>query len=166
MKFEKWFIRVTGRFEHFLFKLSLGLLIFMILTQVVMTNENLRSFLSAVDNMEGLPLEREEGLDYPAFSYGKAPGEEELFLVLEAEAESSLSKLKVLVDRERTYNFKDNMIEIQVKEGDIIEIDGRKYDFPVKVTVKKTSEEIEALLAGSEVITNGTIELLGWVITD
>lgn len=166
MRFEKWFIRVTKRFEHFLFKFSLGFLIFMILIQVVMTNENIRSFLSAVDNMEGLPLERGEYLDYPAFSYGESRGEKDLFLVLKAETDSPVTNLKVLVDRDKEYTFQEDTLEIKVGEGNIIEVDGRKYDFPVKVRVKETSKDIQSLLVGSEVITNGTIELLGWVITD
>ncbi len=164
MSFERWFTRTTRKFEYILFKAALGMLILLIITQVVMTNERMRSFMSVVDQMEGIPLEQYEE-EQAALSYSGI-GEEELYLVLEAQTDEIIPDLKILINNRDTYNFEDYQAKIIVNAGDMIEIDGQSHDFPITVFIKEASEEITPALAKAKVVTNGTIELLGWVITD
>lgn len=166
MKFERWFARYTDKFDLFLFRVALGLLVLLIVTQVVMSNENVRYFLSVVDQREGTSMNGND-LDRPVLSpTDQIRSDEEFFLLLTAEAEVPLKDLKVIVDNERVYYFQDNKANIMVHRGNMIEIDGRNYDYPIKVTVGEASQDIIPALSQAYVITNGTIELLGWVITD
>lgn len=163
MSFERWFTRTTQKFEYFLFRIALGMLILLIITQVVMTNERIRSYMSAVDQMEGIPVEQYEK-NQAALSYPRRV--EDLYLVLEAQTDENISDLKIIINNQEIYEFEDYHAKIKVDIGDMIEIDGQSHDFPITVSVKEASEEIVPALAEAEVITNGTIELLGWVITD
>ncbi|UNC92485.1 hypothetical protein [Candidatus Contubernalis alkaliaceticus] len=168
MSFERWFARVTEKFEFYLFRAALSLLVLLIVTQVVMSNENVRSFLSLVDQREGIPLEDYEE-DQPVVSPSNTIGSDvEYFMLLAAEAESeaSLEDLKVIINNEKEYSFQDNQVEIKVYSGDVIEIDGSSYSFPVRVMVSDASEDLTSTLSQAFVITYGTIELLGWVITE
>lgn len=167
MSFERWFARVTEKFEHFLFRAALSLLVLLIVTQVVMSNENVRYFLSMVDQREGVPLEDYEE-NQPVISPSNTIGsDEEYFVLLAAQAEaSSLEDLKVIINNEKVYSFLDNQARINVHLGDVIEIDGSSYGFPVKVMVSDVSEALAPTLSQAFVITYGTIELLGWVIVE
>ncbi len=166
MKFERWFTRVTDKFDFFLFRSVLGLLVLLIVTQVVMSNENVRYFLSVVDQREGASLDDYE-LDRPVVSpTDQTISDEEYYLLLEAEAEVGLTELKVIVDEDKVYNFEDNQVEIRVRKGNMVEIDGSSYDFPIRVTVREASQDIIPAMSQAMVITYGTVELLGWVITD
>lgn len=166
MKFERWFARVTDKFDFFLFRAALGLLVLLIVTQVIMSNENVRYFLSVVDQREGASLE-DYDVDRPVVSpTDQTRSDEEYFLLLAAEAEVLLPELKVIVDNEVVCNFQDNQAKIRVDKGNMIEIDGSSYDFPIRIMVREASQDIIPALSQAFVTTYGTIELLGWVITE
>ncbi len=163
MNFEKWFAGLTGKMEYLLFKLAIFFLLLLIVSQIVMTNENIRTFLSAVDRREGTSYDQQG--EKPAFSYADR-SEEDYSLVLATENEEPVSQLKVLINTEKVCSFDNSEAEIKVSPGDMIEIDGKKYDYPVKVYVKEASPEIMPALSGVRVVTNGTVELLGWAIQE
>jgi len=165
MKFERWFAGLTEKLEHFLFKLALCFLLLLIVSQIVMTNENIRTFLSAVDQIEGISYNQYGQEEKPAFTYLDRD-EEQYSLVLAAETKYPVTQLKVLINTEKAYSFDNSKAEIKVSPGDMIEIDGKKYDYPIKVHVKEASSEIKPALSKAQVVTNGTVELLGWVIKD
>lgn len=172
MSFERWFARATHKFEFFLCKLALFLLVFLIISQVVLTRENTRSFLSVVDQLEGVPLEEYYGqeIGQPVISYGEEKGAgEEFFLVLQARGEGGpgdYHDLKVVVNLDNITTFTSPQLRINVKPGDMIEIDGRENNFPVEVSVIDHSPQVASTFGEASVTTWGTIELLGWVIAD
>lgn len=54
----------------------------------------------------------------------------------------SLPKMYVLVNGETVGQFSDRYVSFQVHDGDLIQLDATFYDYPVKVQVLTTSEEI------------------------
>ncbi|HPU00321.1 MAG: hypothetical protein GX890_01390 [Firmicutes bacterium] len=58
---QRWFCRRAARVERFLFACTALLLALLLLGQVLMLNEKVRSVISRVDSLEGYPY---RGLDH------------------------------------------------------------------------------------------------------
>lgn len=57
----RWFYRRTERWERFLYSSTAIMLALLLVSQLLMLNYKVRSLLSRVESMEGLPY-REQGL--------------------------------------------------------------------------------------------------------
>lgn len=156
--FEKWFSKATQRFEKSLFKLAVFMILLVIFSQYLMTFDTIRRIINPVDRLEG---ERIEQVFQPEYTHAQA----DLYieLVLEAEGEVEPGLVKVLVNQVEKAVFRDRRVLLQVKEGDMIEIDGQELGEPVTIRIIEVHGSVKTPLVGHAVTTFGTNELLGWV---
>ncbi|HHV95483.1 MAG TPA: hypothetical protein GXX37_03250 [Clostridiaceae bacterium] len=104
----------------------------LLLTQVMFTLLGLKEGLIINSRIEGFPLEKEEYL----YKEG------EITLELRSEYRKEGHKVKILVNGEEAGDFSFGQLSLNVKHGDIIEIDSTNVNSKVQVTIKKTSPNI------------------------
>ncbi|HOV78634.1 MAG TPA: hypothetical protein PK728_00885 [Bacillota bacterium] len=76
---------------------------------------------------------------------------------------SSLPLARVLVNGEARGTFKDRYVTLHVKEGDLLEIDGTRYELPFEVEVLDISKELDYPPAGTEIRVGSGINSIGKV---
>ena len=154
--FEKWFAKATRRFEHGMLKLAVVLLSLLFVSQYLLSNQSLRPYLNYMVRLEGPRAEE---------VFSPEPGRG-LPLKLELALEGEPAPVRVLVNREARASFEEGRVQLEVKEGDLIEIDGQDLREPAVIRVVFASTGVKTPLVGHSVTTYGTHELLGWVTLD
>lgn len=116
--------------ERVLFLSFIAVFVLLIAVQAALLNPSVRTFLTSDSEYEGAPLALEE--------YLFEEGELGLSLV---NAESS-PKLKVLVNGDEVANFSIKKIDIKVRNGDVVEIDGSQLKNPAEVEIFSKSDNV------------------------
>ena len=153
--FQQWFSRATHRFEKALLKLGAVLLLLLFISQFLLTDPTVRNLMSYMVRLEGQEVEEVFSPESPR----------DLYMELAVD-EGGEGSVKVLVNQGEEVSFEGGRVRLNVKEGDLIEIDGRRMQDPVTVRVVAVHDGIRAPLVGHSVTTFGTNELLGWVMTE
>ncbi|MCX7709609.1 MAG: hypothetical protein N2484_07130 [Clostridia bacterium] len=117
-------------FERVLFLLFIATFTLLVIVQAAMTNPTVRTFLTADNEMAGTPLGVEE------FLY------EEGSISLKLVSEESDPDLRVLINGDEVAAFNENIVNISVKDGDVVEIDGSSSFKEAKVEIVSKSENI------------------------
>lgn len=121
-----------ARFERVLFFLFVFLFVSLIVVQAAMMNPSIRTFFTGDTGLEGSPLQYEEYL----YSQG------EISVVL---CNEDLNEdLKLLVNGDEVAAFSQKLINIKVKHGDVISIDGSLAG----------ESEVEIVSASTNIISN------------
>lgn len=76
---------------------------------------------------------------------------------------SSLPLAKVLVNGEPRGEFRDRYVTVFVREGDLLEVDGTRYNRPLDIEVLDVSKEVIQPAAGTRIRVKGTIGVIGKV---
>jgi hypothetical protein len=76
---------------------------------------------------------------------------------------STLPLARVLVNGESRGEFRDRYVTVFVREGDMIEVDGSRYNRPLDIEVLDVSREVLVPSAGDHLRVEGGITCLGRV---
>ena len=132
-------------FERLLFILFVISFTLLVLIQAAMTNPSVRTFLSTENEFEGTPLGVEE------FFYNEGT------IALRLLSSDSDSGLKVLVNGDEAAVFNESVINLDVKDGDVVEIDGSSTDMAADVQIISKSDNILTDCVGSKVSVRSNI---------
>ncbi len=135
--------------EKFLLICFLVCLVLLVAAQILMTNPDIRVLLTGEEKVEGVFLDKTDVL------YDKG------VLVIELVNHESMDNLWVMVNGTRAVSFDgDRQVSVQVRDADLIEVDGTEVEAPVKVRVSSCSSDVELLIDNSVLEVNGNIGVL------
>jgi|GEM_PF-1600899 len=120
-----------------------------IITQVLMLNDNIRVFLNSTEKIEGININ----------TYLSKDGTLKLELVNMEKAPNAY----VLINGDPKYSFKNKSVDISIKQGELIEIDGTKYKQTLYIKVADSSDNVIEPQRTAVVKVNGDIEVVGRV---
>lgn len=136
----------TIRSKRFLTSIFFAIFILMILTQAALANPQIRAFALNEIN-EGEPLQSET------------------FLFIPCKMELSLRNmdycpdLKVLVNGIERDHFENNIVLLELKDGDVVEFDASRVLVLAEVQVSAVSRNIGNILGKSFTVTDGIIQV-------
>lgn len=130
------------RFEWFMFKAFLTVFIILIAAQAALLNPSVKSSISDY-YIEGEPLGAE--------AYLFVPSRMELKLI----NINNCPDLKVLVNGMEKGAFENNTILLDLKDGDVVELDASGVFVLAKVQISAVSENIKDILGKTISITDG-----------
>lgn len=136
------------KLERVIIIVFLAVFIMMLAVQGALTNPSLRSVLTVEDKIEGSPLGAVEYL-YNAGS-----------MELRLENAESNTDVKVLVNGEPLTVFNNKSIKIDIKEGDVVEIDASEAAGSIEVTIAALSENFDQEYLGSTYKIDGGVTRL------
>jgi|LSQX01.2.fsa_nt_gb hypothetical protein len=140
-------------FERLLFFLSICAFFVLLMVQAAMFNPSLRTFIVRDNALEGKPLEIEEYL----YSEGRIS-----IALCSGEPDENL---KVLVNGTEVAAFINNVIELKVKNMDVIEIDGSVVE-DAEVEVISASNNITGDGVGKRIQINSEMKKLMTIIIE
>ncbi len=126
-------------FERVLFLSFVFTFCLMILVQTALTNSSVRDFLAVNTDMEGSPLERE------MYLYNEGT------IRIGLTGESENSDIKILVNGDEAAVFSSRILELNVKDGDVIEVDGSRFKSTAEVEILSKSDNISTPCLGKKV---------------
>ena len=130
------------RFEKFMFKAFLTVFIILIAVQAALTNPSVRSSFSDY-YVEGEPLGKE--------IYLFVPCRMELKLI----NIDNCPDLKILVNGIEKETFQNNNVLLELKDGDVVELDASSVLVLAKVQISAVSENIGSILGRVISVTDG-----------
>jgi hypothetical protein len=136
---------INVSFERILFFLFLITFSIMLLAQVIMIDPSARAFMIVGSEMEGLPLGEEEYL----YTEGT--------IALILTSSDFQPDLKVLVNGIEAASFATQKVNIPVKDGDVVEIDGSALEDEQAVEVISQSKNITQKYIGKMVRTKSNV---------
>jgi len=119
-------------FERMLFMLFILTFSVLIIVQAALMNPSVKTSLSMNDELEGKPL----GIEEVLYNEGTIR-----LCLLNNESNSGV---KVLINGEEAGRFSENTLDITVKDGDVVEIDGSNSLEEFEVAVLPVSDNISA----------------------
>lgn len=134
--------------ERLLFLSCIIVFILMLFVQAALTSPSVRTFLNGQSTLEGQPLGVEE--------YMYAQG----ILGLQLISSQSNSELKILLNGEQFEVFNENVVNLSVKNGDVIEIDGSSVMGENEVKIVSKSTNITNNCLNKNIKVNGNIKQL------
>jgi len=140
--------------ERFLFLAFICTFITLVIVQVALMSPSIRTFLNVSNDYEGRPLGLEE------FLYKE--GEIAIGLV----NGDSNPGLKVLINGDEVSQFDEKIINLKVKDGDVIEIDGSAVRGEAETEIVSKSDNIDVDCLGKTVKVQSNIKKLVKVIID
>jgi hypothetical protein len=135
--------RSAGRFEGILTKTVLAALSLMILSQIVLSDPSIRSSIYEDYYSEGKQLKGEAWLFTPC--------KMELTLC----SLNSCTDLAVLVNGEQRAVFMEKKVLLDLKQGDIVELDASALLTVADVQISSVSGNIKSLLGKTITVTDG-----------
>lgn len=134
-------------FERFLFFSFVCIFMALIMVQAAMFNPTISAFLTKDSSFDGRALQLEEYLyDEGEISIALCDG-------------NSNEDIKVLVNGEEVAAFTDNVVDLKVKDMDVIEIDGSLVE-GAEVEVVSTNGNFTENYEGKRVLLNKNVEKL------
>ncbi|WKV09043.1 hypothetical protein Q2T46_00860 [Thermoanaerobacterium sp. CMT5567-10] len=120
-----------------------------VITQVLMLNDNIRVFLNSTEKIEGININ----------TYLSKDGTLKLELVNMEKAPNAY----VLINSDPKYSFKNKSVDISIKQGELIEIDGTKYKQTMYIKVVDSSDNVIEPQRTAVIKVDGGIEVVGRV---
>lgn len=130
------------RFEYLLIGIGFTVLIIMITVQAAMVHPDFRAAYF-YEQMEGDPLSTE------------------VFLFVPCKMELTLTNMsqcldmKVLVNGEEKDYFKEKLLLLELKDGDVVQLDGTDVPVLAQVQISAVSQNIQGLLGKTVIVTDG-----------
>lgn len=157
--------KIFEKVEQSLIRLIVIGLIAVVVVQGVMTNDQVRFYLSWAERMEGQALNlAEEGIAVPPEYASSAVTSPQALLTLGIKEFSSLPKAVVLVNGKETDYFKDAQVELRINAQDVVEIDSTAYNFPVEYIVLNRSPNLSYPRQGQVFNANQSLVMVGKII--
>jgi hypothetical protein len=161
---------LINKVEKYLIRIVVFSLLAVVVVQGLMTHDPLRLYLSWSERMEGQVVE------YPVAGEATESTENsqqtdvlkaqspQAGIILAIEDFSALPRTVVLVNGTETARFTDKEIKLLVRAGDVLEIDSRSYNFPVKYTIKNCSANLSFPERGAIYTADRGIVMIGKII--
>lgn len=154
------------RMEHFIIRLVIIGLVLMVGVQAIMTQDQYRMFLSWGERLEG------EALNYPVNTVrepsspvvGTDVKSSRVQIVLALGKYSSLPRAVAIINHDQKFSFDRRELNLNLKAGDVVEIDCREYNFPVQFRVEDISANAAFPRKGQTWTTNQGILMIGKVV--
>lgn len=166
MDFDRWLQRFVNKTEKFLFRGALFFIVMLFIVQALMTEENIRRYLSATDQLEGEPLAEniQEAFSGSLVKNEDQPGE--YAVVIEAvHPPGGNQELFILLNGKVSGELKNEPLTLAVAPGDMLEVIGNVTGgTPAVVRIKEVYGALSEPLSGYEIVTFGERELLAWII--
>lgn len=140
------------RLEGFLFRICLAVFMIMLGVQISFISPGIRSIFFN-DYTEGYPLESEAYLFIPCK------------MELKLTNMGFCPELKVLVNGVEADSFRNQTVLLNIKDGDIVELDSNKVLVAAEVKISAVSQNISGLLGRTFTVKNG-IETIAVINTD
>lgn len=142
-----------ARLERILIKLVVATAVLVMIAQVLLAGDPLNQAAAPVATLEQARpyLKNPEGVT-------QSP-----VITLQLKNFSSLPLAKVLVNGEPRGEFRDRYVTVFVREGDLLEVDGTRYNRPLDIEVLDVSKEVIQPAAGTRIRVKGTIGVIGKV---
>lgn len=132
------------RFENFLICIGFAVLFIMIAVQAAMVLPGTRTAFFH-EKMEGNPLSAEVYLFVPCK------------MELQLTNMGQCLDLKVLVNGEERDSFREKSLLLELKDGDVVQLDGSNVPVLAQVQISAVSRNISELLGKAVVVTDGII---------
>lgn len=123
----------------------------LLLVQAVMLHPSVRASLIVQEVLEGTPLGSEEAL------YNEGT------VVLKLKGSSPNKDIKVLINGKEAAEFTESKLQLQIIDGDVIEIDGSAFRREIDVTIHSCSDNISPEYLGKTVTVFSNIKKLARV---
>lgn len=137
--------------DRVLFKLFIIVFVMLVFIQVALMNPYLRNILTVSNELDGEPLASE------VFLYNE--GKLSLGLV----GQDRNNEVKVLVNGDIAAVFSYNIVDVFVKDGDVVEIDGSAVNRELEVEVLAKSDNISNSFVGNKIKVHSNIKNVGRV---
>ncbi len=139
-------------------------LVALVVVQGLMTNDNIRFYLSLGERLEGQEVTVPTALTTD-------PGEEEIpcstsspgSFYLELQDYTSLDKVRILVNGQEMGRMSENRVKLYVTSGDVIEIDTREYHDPITLKITSVTSNLAFPEDGMTFTSQQAITMLGKV---
>lgn len=123
-------------FEHLLYFSFVVIFFVLVISQTILMSPTMHSYLETNNSVEGVPLGPEEYL----YDRGK--------ISLALSGREIDENLKVLINGEEAAAFSVNELDLEVKSGDVIEVDARNSELPVNIEVVTASSNMSSVYIG------------------
>lgn len=130
------------RFDYLLIGIGFTVLVIMITVQAAMVHPDFRATYF-YEQIEGDPLSAE------------------VFLFIPCKMELTLTNMsqcldmKVLVNGEEKESFKEKVLLLELKDGDVVQLDGTNVPVLAQVQISAVSQNIQGLLGKTVTVTDG-----------
>jgi len=163
-RFDRFFLRFSRRLDAIFLKAVLVLLLVLLISQGLLANSTLRTFVSRIDRLEGDRIEQvsEPEASVPESLPTSGMQGEPMIITLTREGEQPRPDAKVIVDGEVIGDFSQQEVILSVEAGQCIEIDAAGSD-NLTVYVSSVSSSVATPTVGYRVVAYGTNELIGYV---
>lgn len=164
------FKKIINRIEKYLIRTIIFSLLVIVVVQGIMTHDPLRLYLSWSERMEGQVVEYPVASDaangtgnkqQPDILKARSP---QAGIILTIEDFSSLPRTVVMVNGSEKARFKNKEVKLLVQAGDVLEIDSRAYNFPVKYKITNASANLSFPDRGTVYTANQGIVMIGKII--
>ncbi len=151
--------RSLDSLDRFAFRFAAVSLALLFVSQALLLNPSIRRAVSLVDRLEGEPLTVARRIEpEPKPSAPRLSGS---FTI---QMENNVSKAAVLLlNGQEIATFEKGLVTVEVRSGDLIEIDGGQAAREMRFKVTQASKGMLAPFPGQVVTTKGTIEILARV---
>ncbi|NLX91005.1 MAG: hypothetical protein GXZ07_05380 [Firmicutes bacterium] len=167
MDFDRWLQRFVNTAEKFLFRGALFFIVMLFIVQALMTEENIRRYLSTTDQLEGEPLAEniQEAFSGSFLTNKDVPGEEYALIIEAVQPPGSERELFILLNGKIAAELKNEPLKLAVSPGDMLEVIGNVTGgTPAVVRIKEVHGTLSEPMPGYEIVTFGERELLAWII--
>ncbi|MGI6549142.1 MAG: hypothetical protein ACOX4Q_05840 [Syntrophomonadales bacterium] len=140
-------------------------LVALVVVQGLMTNDNIRFYLSLGERLEGQEVtvptavtgELEEIEEIPCST--TSPGS----FYLELQDYTSLDKVRILVNGQEMGRMSESRVKLYVTSGDVIEIDTQEYNEPITLKITSVTPNLAFPEDGMTFTSQRAVTMLGKV---
>lgn len=145
LRVERWLLRAAA--------LSVLLLV---TVQVLLQHDPARGYLTYVERLEGQRLAEPDAV--PALAAPRT-----YVIVIHLMSREEAARARLLVNGVPAGDFAQPRLQVQVRAGDVLEIDGSAYQETLRFRITATSRELVRPALGREIATRGDVRSLGTV---
>jgi hypothetical protein len=150
---------LSGALDKFFFRLAAFGLAVLFVSQALLLNPSIRRMVSLIERLEGEPLAVARRIDPEPKPL--QPRQSGTFAI---QMESGAGRTAVLLlNGEEISTFDKGVVTVEVRSGDLVEIDGGLAPREMRFRVTEASKGMIAPFVGQVLTTRGTIEILARV---
>lgn len=140
-------------------------LVSLVVVQGLMTNDNIRFYLSLGERFEGREVtvttavtsDLDETLEIPCST--SSPGS----FYLELQDYTSLDKVRLLVNGQEIGGMSSSRVKLYVTSGDVIEIDTQAYNHPITLKITNVTTNLAFPAEGMTITSQQAVTMVGKV---
>lgn len=142
--------------ERWLLRAAVFGILLLVTVQALLKDDPARGYLTYIERLEGTRLE--EPLAIPATATPRT-----YVIVIHLVSREQAERARVLVNGVAAGDFAQPRLQMSVRAGDVIELDGSAYQETLRFRVTATSRDLVRPALGREIATKGDVRSLGAV---